>query len=289
VACETCSDLRVGVGPIFDPFRIRREFGIFPQPGLAQHFLCQYAPFAIVLNGNQNIGAISALEHAVRRDRCMGQTDALEGQTPFTMQQRDRHPFSHGIEHGHGYLSALVRLSPHDQRFENGLVSIEACGNVDNRHANAGGRIRSASHRRDAGFGLDQKIVSLALGIWPALAVTRNRTANEPRVLLPQPTRREAELGDRARLEVLHEHIGLGQHGFEQCLVIRLGKIEHNRLLATIKPDEIGAFAMDDVVVIAREITFRAFDLDHARARIGETAGTLRCRHRLLDRNDEKS
>jgi hypothetical protein len=79
VACETCGDLRVGVRPIFHPFWIRREFGIFPQPGLAQHFLCQHAPFAIVLNGDQDVGAISALEHAIWRDRCVGQADALEG------------------------------------------------------------------------------------------------------------------------------------------------------------------------------------------------------------------
>jgi hypothetical protein len=46
---------------------------------------------------------------------------------------------------------------------------------------------------------------------------------------------------------------------------------------------------MDNMVVVAREISFRAFDLDHPGARIGETAGTLRRRHRLLDRDDKEA
>jgi hypothetical protein len=29
----------------------------------------------------------------------------------------------------------------------------------------------------------------------------------------PQRVERKAELGDRAGLEVLHEHVGLGEHG----------------------------------------------------------------------------
>src|SRR5262249_49614586 len=43
---------------------------------------------------------------------------------------------------------------------------------------------------------------------------------------------------------------------FEQCFVFGPGEIEHNRLLTAIKPDEIGTLAMDDVIVVAREIAF---------------------------------
>src|SRR5262249_37367400 len=66
-------------------------------------------------------------------------------------------------------------------------------------------------------------------------------------------------------------------------------EVEHDRLLAAIEPDEIGALAVNDVIVLAREIPFWPFDLDHARAGIGETACALRCRHSLLDRNDKKA
>src|SRR5262249_19100765 len=78
-------------------------------------------------------------------------------------------------------------------------------------------------------------------------------------------------------------------HSFEQCFVFGPGEIEHNRLLTAIKPDEIGTLAMDDVIVVAREIAFGALDLDYARAGIGETACALRRRHRLLDRDNQNS
>ena len=45
----------------------------------------------------------------------------------------------------------------------------------------------------------------------------------------------------------------------------------------------------DDVIVCAREIALRAFDLDHARACIGQPAGALRRGDGLLDRNDKET
>jgi hypothetical protein len=47
------------------------------------------------------------------------------------------------------------------------------------------------------------------------------------------------------------------------------------------------AGTVDDVVVIAGEITtFGIFDLDHARAEVGEDAGTHRSGDGLLHRDD---
>jgi hypothetical protein len=43
------------------------------------------------------------------------------------------------------------------------------------------------------------------------------------------------------------------------------------------------------MVVITGEIAFRTLDFDDARAGIGEPAGALRRRHRLLDRNNEET
>ena len=42
-------------------------------------------------------------------------------------------------------------------------------------------------------------------------------------------------------------------------------------------------------VVAAREIALRPFDLDHARAGIGEPAGRLRRGHRLFERDHENA
>src|SRR6185295_2736989 len=76
---------------------------------------------------------------------------------------------------------------------------------------------------------------------------------------------------------------------FEQRLVLRLGQVEDNRLLAAVKPDEVGALAVRERVVSAREITLRPLDLDHARARVREAARAGRRRDRLFERDDEKA
>ena len=45
-----------------------------------------------------------------------------------------------------------------------------------------------------------------------------------------------------------------------------LDAIEDDGLLAAIEPDEIGALAVHQTVIAAREVAFRPLDLDHARA-----------------------
>ena len=180
-------------------------------------------------------------------------------------------------------------LPTRDQRFENRLIGVEAGGNIDDRHADTRRRIGTACHRRHAGFGLNQQVVGLALSVRAALAIAGDRAADQSRILFAQAGQRKAELRQRTGLEVLHEHVGLREHRFEHSLVFGLAEIEHHRLLAAIEPDEIGALAVHDMIIVTGEIAFRPLDLDHARAGIGETAGTLRRRHRLLDRNDEKT
>jgi len=43
------------------------------------------------------------------------------------------------------------------------------------------------------------------------------------------------------------------------------------------------------MVVVTGEIAFRTLDFDDTRAGVGEPAGALRRRHRLLDGNDEET
>src|SRR5581483_849514 len=165
----------------------------------------------------------------------------------------------------------------------------EPGGDVDDGHADPRRRLGNAGHRGNAGFRLDQEVVGLALRVRSALAVAGDGAADQPRVVLAQALEGEAELGERPGLEVLHEHVGPGEHGFEQFLVVVPGEVEHHRLLAAIEPDEVGALAVHDVVVVTREIALRPLDLDDARAGIGEPAGALRRSHRLLDGDDEEA
>ena len=108
-------------------------------------------------------------------------------------------------------------------------------------------------------------------------------------MLAPQPFDREAELAHRAGLEVLHEHVGLREHGGEQRLVVGLGEIEDDRLLAAVEPDEIARLAVGDIVIAAREVALRPLDLDHARAGVGEPAGAHRRGDGLFERDHEEA
>src|SRR6266478_6320103 len=93
------------------------------------------------------------------------------------------------------------------------------------------------------GFGLHQHVVGLARRVRAGLAVATNRADDEARMRAAQLLEREAELRHRAGLEVLHEHVGLGDDRREQRLVLFARKIEHQRFLAAVEPDEIRALA----------------------------------------------
>jgi hypothetical protein len=160
---------------------------------------------------------------------------------------------------------------------------------VADRDADARRRFRPAGDRGDAGLGLDQHVVGLALGVGAGVAIARDRADDQPRVILAESFDGEAELGHRAGLEVLDEHVGLGQHGFEQRLVFRLGQIHHHGFLAAVEPDEIGALALRQRVIAAREIALRPLDLDDARPRVGEAARAHRRGDGLFERDDEEA
>ena len=224
---EHRGDLGVGFVAMRQPLRHGGEFWIAAERSVPQHLVRQHAPFAIVLDGDQDVGAVAGLECPVGRDGRMREPDALERIAVLFVEQRHRHPFRHGVEHGNRNIRALPDARTRDQSFQDCLVGIEASGDVDDRNADARRRLRAAGDRRHARLGLDQQVVGLALRVRPALAVTRDRAADQPRIVLAQARGREAELCQRAGLEVLHEHVGLRQHRLQQRLVVGLAEVEH--------------------------------------------------------------
>jgi hypothetical protein len=108
-------------------------------------------------------------------------------------------------------------------------------------------------------------------------------------MLTAQLFQREAELCNGPGLEILHEHIGLCEHGRQQCLVVRLGEIEHHRFLAAVEPDEIARLPGGHIVVAAGEIAFRTLDFDYPRTGVGQTARAHGRGDRLLERHDENA
>ena len=94
----------------------------------------------------------------------------------------------------------------------------------------------------------------------------------------------EAQLGERAGLQVLHEHVGLGHDRLEQAAVLGLGEVGDDGFLAAVEPHEVRALALDEPVVVAREIALGPLQLDHPRPRIGELARGHRRGHGLVER-----
>ena len=71
-------------------------------------FVRQDAPFAVALNGNQNVDAVAAAERPVGRDRGVGEADAPRRRARLLLHQRHRHPVRHGVEHADRKLGAFA-------------------------------------------------------------------------------------------------------------------------------------------------------------------------------------
>ncbi len=268
---------------------IGREFWIARERLVVKDPFRKHAPFAIALDGDQNVGAVIRLEHPVRRNRGMREADALRRRAAFMLKKRHRHPVGHGIEHGNRNRGAFAGAFTRDQCLQNGLISIHSGGDVADRDADARRRVRIAGHRGKPGLGLDQQVIGFARGVWSVFAVTRDRADDEARVIAAQSVEGKAELRNCSGLEVLHKDIGLRQHGGKHGLVLRQREIEADRFLATIEPHEIGALALCEAIVIAREVSLRTLDLDDPRARIGQPAAAHRRRNRLFERNHQRA
>ncbi len=108
-------------------------------------------------------------------------------------------------------------------------------------------------------------------------------------MIAPQFLDGETELLDRAGFQILNEDVGAGDHRRQQRLVLGLAEIEHDRFLAAIEPDEIAAFAVNQIVIAAGEVALRPLDLDDARAGVRKPAAAHRRRHGLFERDDEEA
>ena len=175
------------------------------------------------------------------------------------------------------------------QRLQDRLVGVHAGGDVDDGDADAGGCLGTAGDASQPGLCLYQQVVGLAVAIGAFVAVAGDGAAHEARKSLAQGLDGKAELGERAGLEVLDQHVGLGEQRLEQALVVGLGEIGNDRFLAAVEPDVVRALALDDVVVVAGEVALGPLELDHARAGIGEPPGGHRRGDGLVEGDDERA
>ena len=87
----------------------------------------------------------------------------------------------------------------------------------------------------------------------------------------------EAPLRCGAGREVLHQHVGRGEQLLERGEGGRLLQVQRQAFLGPVDPDEMGGQALGAAVVVAGEVAAAGtFDLDHARAQVGQLAGAER-------------
>ncbi len=177
---ERRRDLAIGFGPDFHAVRDRGKARIGGECRVAHHVFRQDAPLAVVLDRNQDVGAVPGLEHAVRRDRGMRQPQPLRRLTALVMQQRHRHPIRHRVEQRHGDRCALAGPAAPDDCLQHRLVGVHAGRDVGDRDADARRCVRRAGDRGEPALGLHQQVVGLAGCVW-----ARSRRS-------PRSTRRSA-------------------------------------------------------------------------------------------------
>src|SRR5262245_49579473 len=95
------------------------------------------------------------------------------------------------------------------------------------------------------------------------------------------------ELGERAGLEVLDEHVGLGQDGLKQALVFGLAEVGDHGLLAAVEPSEMRALAVHQTVVMTRKVTLGPLQLDDTSPGVSQLATGKRGGHCLVERKHE--
>ncbi len=128
------------------------------------------------------------------------------------------------------------------------------------------------------------------MGIRPAGPVARHVDGDQSRTRRAQSRGSEAEPIRRAGREVLQEDVGRVDEPLDDPAPFCRRQVDRNRLLRPVQPDEVGAAALDGVVVFAGEVAaVDPLDLDDASAQIGEMAGGQRRGHRLLHRDHRDS
>ncbi len=119
--------------------------------------------------------------------------------------------------------------------------------------------------------------------IGPVLPEPGDRTIDDPGIDRSNAGIVEPVFGQAARLEILHQHVGLGRKLADQRRTFWAGNVDRGRALVTVGAKVIGAFAgivraigqleerrspAAGIITLAR-----LFDLEHLGAKVGEDLG----------------
>ena len=197
------------------------------------------------------------------------------------------HPVGHGVKQRNFDLATKPALGATDQRLKDGLVGRHTGGDIAYRNTDPRRAVLGAVDCRKPGLGLNEKVVGLLVLRRAFRTIAGDRAYNQPWIFAPEISDPKPQPFQRAGRQVLDEYIGLRKHAPQQGPIVLRFEIKAGRFLAAIDPDEVGARALDEIVISPREITFRTLHLDHACPGISQLARCVGSSDSMLHRDNK--
>src|ERR1700674_2234110 len=248
-------------------------------------------PFGVILDGDHHEAAVACGVGAVGSDRSVVEAGLLGDLTGVLLEEEGNgHPIGNGFEKRDGDVTPAASALTLEQSFEDAEVSVQAGANVTDGNADfrrAGG---VAGDGEDAGFGLNQVVVGAHGGVLAGFAVAADGAGNESGMHFAEFFGIEASAIQSSRGEVLNENVRPPKHDAKSGKVGRLLEIEYSGFLALIQPDKMRALAVDDRIIVPREVSFRRFfDFDDSCPGLCEPRSGIRCCNCLFDTNYQQA
>src|SRR6185369_7508305 len=126
--------------------------------------------------------------------------------------------------------------------------------------------------------GVHDRGVGRTLARRTLLAVARNRAIDQPRILLVQRRRIEAEALHYAGTKILDQDVALLGEVVDELARLGLLQVEAEALLAAVENSVVRAETVAHRLAAAHVVAFGRLDLDDFRARVGEQPRAVRAR-----------
>ena len=169
------------------------------------------------------------------------------------------------------------------QGFQHGGVRMHAGGDIGNGNPDLRAHLALTGDVNQAAFALYQVVIGFHGRIIALLAITGDVHGDQARISGAQTFGIQPYFFQGAGSQVLHEHIGLVRDAQKQGAVGLVFDIQLHRLLAAVDPHKVGSQPFDGLIVLTGEVAGIAFHFNNAGPGIGQPAGCIRRRDRLLD------
>src|SRR5688572_9926051 len=174
----------------------------------------------------------------------------------------------HRLKHRDLDESALARARALEQRGEDAVRGIDSSDCIGQRGPEEAGSFRVHDDGEESGQRLRDRVVARALGVGPIGPESADRAVDEPGIEAAQALGAGAEPLGRARAEVLDVDVGIRDELVEELAVGRLLEVAADAALVAVVGLEM--LGIEAALIGAAGIAFRALDLDHVGAQVGE-------------------